>query len=64
MFAPGPRRALEELLKGRQGKSVAPRLTEFRASRHLLARSDPEMISNADLRSSQCEARDEEGQEG
>jgi len=53
MFAPGPRRALKEMLKERQGKAVAPRFTEFRATRRLLARSDLEIISNADLRSSQ-----------
>ena len=52
------------MLKERQGKAVAPRFTEFRATRRLLARSDLEIISNADLRSSQCEAREEEGQEG
>ena len=60
MFAPGPKRALEEMLKERQGKEVAISFTEFRATRHLLARSDLEMISDADLQSSQCEAREEE----
>jgi hypothetical protein len=49
MFAPGPQDVLRKMLEQRQAKTVAPKFTEFRATQHLLARSDLEMISNADL---------------
>ena len=50
MFAPGLHTALEEMLKQKQGKMVAPKFTEFRGTQPLLARSDLEKISNSDLR--------------
>ena len=49
MFAPGPKQALDAMLQQSQAKTVASKFTELRATQHLLARSDLETISNADL---------------
>ena len=58
MFSHGPKKSLEEtILQTPQAKSVASQFTIFRATQHLLARSDLEMVSGSDLQPAKVEVQ-------